>query len=88
MKVINSSRTKDAFLGTCLRELWLEVSKYAFELRAVHLPGVDNRVADWLSRWNLDPKYSQSFYQFIGGELERYEEVFTTPEMFTFSKKL
>ena len=88
VKVINSSRTKDAFLGTCLRELWLEVSKYAFELRAVHLPGVDNRVADWLSRWNLDPKYSQSFYQFIGGELERYEEVFTTPEMFTFSKKL
>ena len=48
--VINSSKTKDAFMATCLRELWLVVSTYEFELRAVHIPGEENRVADWLSR--------------------------------------
>ena len=39
VQVINSSKTRDPFLGSCLRELWLVVSKYGFELRAIHLPG-------------------------------------------------
>ena len=46
VKVINSSKTRDSFLASCLRELWLEVSTFGFELRAVHLPGEENRVAD------------------------------------------
>ena len=56
VQVINSSKTRDPFLASCLRELWLEVSSYGFELRAVHLPGEENRVADWLSRWDYDKK--------------------------------
>ena len=50
VEVISSSRTRDPFLASCLRELWLEVSTHCFELRTVHLPGEENRVADWLSR--------------------------------------
>ena len=34
--VINSSRTKDKFMATCLRELWLNVCCHEFKLRAVH----------------------------------------------------
>ncbi|MCH2416896.1 MAG: hypothetical protein MK195_09075 [Acidimicrobiales bacterium] len=84
--VINSSKTKDDFLGSCLRELWLEVSKFGFELRAVHLPGEENRVADWLSRWDINPKYQQFFHQFIAGE--DYNEIVITPEVFAFSGEL
>ena len=88
VRVINSSKTKDKFLATCLRELWLEVSKYAFELRAVHLSGVENRVADWLSRWDLHPNYSELFFQFIGEERETYKEVKVTAEHFRFTQGL
>ena len=86
--VINSSRTRDPFLASCLRELWLEVSTYSFELRAVHLPGEENRVADWLSRWELHQKYQDQFYQFISADLDRYIDIPIAPEMFDFSRDL
>ena len=86
--VINSSKTRDPFLATCLRELWLEVSTYCFELRAVHLPGEENRVADWLSRWSVHRRYQDQFYQFISGDLDRYIDIPITSEMFGFSKDL
>ena len=51
VQVLNSSRTKDPFLATCLRELWLEVATFGFELRAVHLLGEENRVPDRLGQF-------------------------------------
>ena len=81
--VINSSKTKDPFMATCLRELWLVVSKNEFEMRAVHLPGEDNRVADWLSRWHLGIKYQNAFRTFTSGE--NYEEIIICDKMLTFS---
>ena len=86
--VINSSKTRDTFLATCLRELWLEVSKFGFELRAVHLPGVENRVADWLSRWDIHIKYKQLFDEFIRNETFQYREILITQQMFRFSGDL
>ena len=85
VKVINSGRTKDKFLGSCIRELWLEVSKYNFQLRAVHLPGEENRVPDWLSRWNCGQKYRDLFNNFIADEHDRYKEINIQPNLFTFS---
>ena len=86
VRVLNTSKTRDAFLGSCLRELWLEVSKCHFEMRAVHLPGVENRVADWLSRWDVHPKYPDNFYKYIGTDVHAQLEV--TLEMFQFSGKV
>ena len=88
VQVINSSRTKDPFLGSCLRELWLEVSKYGFLLRAIHLPGEENRIADWLSRWELDVKYQRFFNEFVGDQKEFYTEIRITSEMFQFSGEI
>ena len=60
--VINSGKTSDSLMGTILRNTWLQVSAQEFEIRAVHLPGVTNRLADYLSRWHLDEaKYSGLF---------------------------
>ena len=86
--VINSSKTRDPFLATCIRELWLEVARNAFELRAIHLPGEENRVPDWLSRWDLENVYRERFYQFIGDESDQYTEIKISPEMFKFSGDL
>ena len=88
VQVINSSKTKDSFLASCLRELWLEVSKFGFEMRAVHLPGEENRVADWLSRWTLHDKYPQLFHQFISEDPHQYVEIPISQEMLMFSEDL
>lgn len=60
--VLNSGKTKDPLLGRCLRNIWLCSSLHEFELTALHLPGVSNRAADYLSRWHCDPTYSQKFF--------------------------
>ena len=84
--VINSSKTKDSFMATCLRELWLVVSTNKFELRAVHLPGEENRVADWLSRWHLGKKYQDAFNSFVSGS--PCQEILLTNDIFKFSEYL
>ena len=50
VSAINSGKTRETLVGTCVRQLWLEVSTFGFQLKAVHLPGVENRLADSLSR--------------------------------------
>ena len=88
VQVINSSKTKDSFLASCLRELWLEVAKYGFQLRAVHLPGEENRIADWLSRWDIHPEYRRLFYEYLGEEMDRYFEIPILPENLELSNDL
>ena len=55
-------------------------------MRAVHLPGVEIRVADWLSRWDIDPKYPDNFFKYIGEDVHAELEV--TQDMFQFSGKI
>ena len=62
---INSGRTKCPFVSSCLRELWFVCSTNDIEMRAVHIAGVDNRQADWLSRWHLDVKFRELFMNSI-----------------------
>ena len=49
--VLNTGRTHNSFLQGCLRELELVAARCEFEIRAVHIKGVDNRIPDALSRW-------------------------------------
>jgi hypothetical protein len=86
VRVINSSRTRDPFMASCLRDLWLEVAKFGFELRAVHLPGEENRVADWLSRWELKEEYRRKFYEFVGDEI--FVDIPIPLSLFEFSEDL
>jgi hypothetical protein len=50
--VVNSGRAKDKFLQDCLRELAYISAIGEFEIRAVHIPGVQNRIPDLLSRFS------------------------------------
>ena len=88
VKVLNSGRTKDPFMASCIREIWLLVSMFSFQLRAVHLPGEENRVPDWLLRWDCGQEYRDLFYGFIGDAMEEYIELCITSDMFQFSGDL
>jgi hypothetical protein len=59
--VINSGRTKDPFLLRCMREICYTSAIGGFQVRAEHIPGVDNRLPDLLSRWDLEPKARAQF---------------------------
>ena len=77
---INSGKTRHEYVGLVVRNLWLEAASFGFHLRAVHLPGVDNRLADSLSRWDISHVYSRRFLDAIKGQDMR--ECFISDEMF------
>ena len=59
--VINTGRSHNNFLLSCLREIELLAARHEFEIRGNHIPGVENRISDALSRWDIDPKFEQVF---------------------------
>ena len=79
---INSGSSRNSFISKCLRELWLLCARFEIMLRAKHLPGIENRLADYLSRWHLRPDYySQQFFSSLDYELN---EVMIDPSNFDF----
>ena len=64
------------------------MATYGFQLRAIHLPGEENRVADWLSRWECGQEYRELFYGFIAEDSNNYTELTIEPELFRFSGEL
>ncbi|CAC5416547.1 unnamed protein product [Mytilus coruscus] len=60
--VLNSGCTRDAYMQCC-REILFYAAKYNFEIKAIHFPGVENRTADILSRWQSDPRFEDLFYE-------------------------
>jgi hypothetical protein len=84
--VLNSGKTHSAFLADCLRELWLVAAIHDFQLRAVHLDGISNRAADYLSRWHLNKKHSLDFYKLFKGR--RLSARSVSNDIFTFNASL
>ena len=68
--VLNSGRSKDPFLLECMREVAFVAAQCQFEIKAVHLPGVENRVPDLLSRWYIDHKSRTKFFDIVHNGIE------------------
>ena len=51
VQVLSSGKTKDPFLATCARNVWMDASLKNIDLEYRHIPGRDNKIADLLSRW-------------------------------------
>ena len=66
VQVIKSGRSTDAFMQSCVRELFYWCAKYQFEIRATHIYGVDNRIPDRLSRWHLSDFHGKEFFKLVG----------------------
>ena len=74
--VLNTGRTYNSFLLECLRELEFVAGKCEFEMKAVHIPGVENRIPHALSRWELGEEMSEGMGP---------KEVYVYPGLFEFT---
>ena len=50
--VLNTGKGRDTELQNALREITFIAATNEFVIKARHIPGVTNRVPDWLSRWH------------------------------------
>jgi hypothetical protein len=44
-------------MQNCLREICFYAANVQFEVKAKHISGENNRLPDYLSRWEIDKKY-------------------------------
>ncbi|CAC5392943.1 unnamed protein product [Mytilus coruscus] len=61
--VINTGKSRNQFLQSCLRKICIVAAINEFELKAVHIAGVDNCLADMLSHWHLHSNYAKTFFE-------------------------
>ena len=80
--VINTGDTRDSFMQAAVREFIFLQSTFDFEVRADHIAGVDNRLADSLSRWHLDGIYKERFIRDGGRGMT---ESMVDPSLFAFT---
>jgi hypothetical protein len=65
--VINSGKSKDREMLACLRELAYVTATNEFQVRAIHIKGVENRVPDSLSRWEDSKSGEREFWDLVRG---------------------
>ena len=51
VSVLKTGKTRDPYLGACARNIWYVAATADIDLQYTHIKGVDNKVADALSRW-------------------------------------
>ena len=54
VSVLQSGRGRDPYLLACARTIWTYTAHFHFEIQVEHLPGVQNQLADQLSRYQID----------------------------------
>ena len=57
--------TKNEFLQACLREIYYIAAIYEFQLKAKFIPGVENRISDYLSRWKISKNFQRLFFDIV-----------------------
>lgn len=65
--VVRFSRPRDPFLQACCRELRYLEAKFSFDINAKHISGVDNRIPDYLSRWDESDYNKKQFNLLTNG---------------------
>ena len=85
--VINSGKAKNEYTQACLREITYLSGQYSFQIRMQHVPGEHNRISDYLSRWDLDPKYKDLFFEEISKteDVTKIKQVLISEAHFAFS---
>ena len=56
VQVLRLGRTKDPFLAACTCNIWLWAARFDVDMHYDHIRGVENTVADLLSRWSTSPQ--------------------------------
>lgn len=74
---LNKGSTRCSFMQGCLRDICFLSAIFEFEIRAQHISGINNRLPDLLSRWDLHPSYKAEFFKLFQGT-----EMFVADELF------
>ena len=69
VSVLKTGKTRDPYLGACARNIWHLAAETDIDLRYVHIRGVNNVVADVLSRWQGTPQQWQVLHNHIAKPL-------------------
>ena len=65
VEVLTTRKTKDPFLATCARNIWLITAIFNIEIIVIHVPGKHNHIADLLSRWMVTVKPEHKLRQYL-----------------------
>ena len=65
VEILKSGKTRDAFLATCARNIWLITAMFNIDIIIIHVPGVSNHVADLLSRWTITSNPQSKLMQML-----------------------
>ena len=79
-QIISSGRAYNDVMQSCLREITFLAAKLEFQIEVVHISGVNNSIADSLSRWELDSFHKSNFKE-LTKEME-LKECQVTEDMF------
>ena len=79
---LNTGKSHNEILQSCLREVAFLAAIYEFQIRAVHLSTDCNRLADTLSRYDISPKHRDQFFELTKGFV--LEECVVSASMFDF----
>lgn len=60
--IINTGRTQNEMLQSCLREIAFLAAVHEFQIKMVHLDSESNRIADHLSRMDSDTSHRAKFF--------------------------
>jgi hypothetical protein len=52
-------------MQNCLRELCFVEATHEFEVRAKHIAGEENRLADYLSRWHIHSRFRDTILSLV-----------------------
>ena len=63
--MVSLGRTKNPFLGSCIRNIWLLTAIHDIELEVKHVQGTKNVLADALSRIYLDKGINHDLFKKI-----------------------
>jgi hypothetical protein len=85
VQVLNSGHTRDPFMQNCLREICFYAANLQFEVKAKYISGENNRLPDYLSRWEIDKTYRILFKNSIRDRI--YHEIDITDDHFNFIHK-
>ena len=63
VQVVQTSKTKDPFLAACIRNIWMFTAVLDIEIEIDHIKGINNTMADLLSRLYSDKAVDSHLFQ-------------------------
>ena len=85
--VINDGKARNQFTQACLREVAYLAATYQFVVKMCYISSEDNRISDWLSRWDSSDEFQAKFWEemALNYDVTKVKQVLITNKHFEFS---